>query len=275
MSPVRWMTTCLAMAGAAWLLTALGPDPEQVRRAVTSPQALVDAAGPDALLVVAAGVAGWLCWAWGVLGLLLTGLSALPGAAGQTAGLLLVLVLPAGARRVAAIAVGLSLVAAGPVAIGASPPTAVAPALVETAAATDAPGALEADWPGAQPVPHATGAAVGGGARGAAPTGHHPRRRTGRARRRARAPRTRGRRTWSSAATACGTSPPTGWPGSGPVCRSPTPTSPSRCTPGGWPTPPSSAPTPTCCCPARCSSHRADPAGPPPAPIRAPLEDRP
>lgn len=160
MSPVRWMTTCLAMAGAAWLLTALGPDPEQVRRAVTSPQALVDAAGPDALLVVAAGVAGWLCWAWGVLGLLLTGLSALPGAAGQTAGLLLVLVLPAGARRVAAMAVGLSLVAAGPVAIGASPPTAVAPALVETAAATDAPGALEADWPGAQPVPHATGAAV-------------------------------------------------------------------------------------------------------------------
>jgi hypothetical protein len=173
MSPVRWTTTCLVMAGTAWLLAALGPDPEQVRRAVTAPQALVDTAGPDALLVVAAAAAGWLCWSWGVLGLLLTGLSALPGAAGRTAGLLLVVVLPAGVRRAAALAVGLSLAAAGPAAVGASSPTAAAaPALLATGAGTDAPEPLAADWPRAHPVPHAAGPAVDPAT--GAPTGAAP-----------------------------------------------------------------------------------------------------
>jgi hypothetical protein len=172
MSPVRWTPTCLVMAGAAWLLTALGPDPEQVRRALTAPQALVDAAGPDALLTVVAAATGWLCWSWGVLGLLLTGLSALPGTAGRTAGLLLVVVLPAGARRAAALAVGLSLAAAGPAAVGASSLAAVpAPALVETGAGTDAPGPLAADRSPAHPLAHAAGPAVPAAG---APTGPTP-----------------------------------------------------------------------------------------------------
>ena len=172
MSPVRWTTTCLVMAGTAWLLAALGPDAEQVRRAVTAPQALVDTAGPDALLLVAAAAAGWLCWAWGVLGLLLTGLSALPGAAGQAAGLLLVVVLPAGARRAAAVAVGLSLAAAGPAAVvPASPPAAAAPALMQTGAGTDAPGLPVTGRTLADPAARAAGAAVDPAA---APTGPAP-----------------------------------------------------------------------------------------------------
>jgi nucleoid-associated protein YgaU len=172
MSPVRWTTTCVAMAGTGWLLAALGPDTEQVRRAVTTPQALVDTAGPDALLLVAAATAGWLCWAWGALGLLLTGLSALPGAAGRAAGLLLVVVLPAGARRAAAVAVGLSLAAAGPAAVGAAcQPAVAAPALVEAGTGTDRPGPLETGRPRAHPIVQAAGAALDPAT---APTGPAP-----------------------------------------------------------------------------------------------------
>ena len=128
MSLGRWTATTVAMAATAWALAALGPDPALARQAVTGPQALVDSAGPDALLVTAAAVAGWLCWAWGALGLLFTALSALPGAAGCTADLLLGALLPAGARRLAAVALGLTLstgapalawAAAGPPSVGA------------------------------------------------------------------------------------------------------------------------------------------------------------
>ncbi|GAB3363669.1 LysM peptidoglycan-binding domain-containing protein [Modestobacter lapidis] len=109
MSLSRWTATALAMASAAWALVVLGPDASQVRRAVTAPQHLVDTAGPDALLVPVAAAAGWLCWGWGVLGLLLTLASTLPGAAGRAADLALVALLPAGARRLAAVALGLTL----------------------------------------------------------------------------------------------------------------------------------------------------------------------
>jgi hypothetical protein len=144
MSPVRWTTVCLALAGTAWLLAALGPSGQQVRHAVTAPQALVDSGGPDALLVVAAAAAGWLCWAWGALGLLLTATSALPGAAGRVAGLLLVVVLPAGARRAAAVTVGLSLAAGTPALAAATSPAATTAAVAEAAATQ---GTVVADWP--------------------------------------------------------------------------------------------------------------------------------
>lgn len=97
MSLGRWTTTTVAMAATAWALAALGPHTAQARQAVTDPQALVDSAGPDALLIAAAAAAGWLCWAWGVLGLALTALSVLPGGAGAAADLVLGALLPAGA----------------------------------------------------------------------------------------------------------------------------------------------------------------------------------
>jgi nucleoid-associated protein YgaU len=161
MSCVRWTTTCLVMAGTAWLLAALGPGTEQVRAAVTAPQALVDTAGPDALLVVAATAAGWLCWGWGALGLLLTGLSALPGAGGRAAGLLLLVVLPAGARRVAAVAVGLSLAAGAPAWVNTSavPTAAVTTSPAPAGAGSLVAASLETDWPLADPLEHAAGPA--------------------------------------------------------------------------------------------------------------------
>lgn len=146
MSPVRWTLTTLAMAGTAWLLAELGPTAEQARQALTAPQTLVDAGGPDALLVTVAAAAGWLCWAWGALGLALTVLSALPGMAGRGAGLLLLVVLPAGARRAAAVAVGLSLATGGPVLLGAAGVSA-APVTTVVATAGAVSTASAVDWP--------------------------------------------------------------------------------------------------------------------------------
>lgn len=158
MSLRRWTATTAAMAAMAWALVVLGPESGQAWRAVTAPQALVDVAGADALLVPVAAAAGWVCWAWGVLGLALTALSTVPGAVGRAADLLVVALLPAGARRLAAIAVGLTV--AGPLL---APPTALLPASVTStpAAVSDQPAATGgvspmaetghevADWPAA------------------------------------------------------------------------------------------------------------------------------
>ncbi|SDX48677.1 hypothetical protein SAMN05661080_00126 [Modestobacter sp. DSM 44400] len=163
MSFVRWTTTCLVMAATAWLLGALGPTAGQVRAAATAPQALVDTAGPDALLVVAAATAGWLCWGWGVLGLALTGLSALPGVGGRAAGLVLLVVLPASARRAAAVAVGLSLAAGAPTWACTAPSgtapsgTAAVTALFPAGVGGLAPASLETDWPVAEPFERGAG----------------------------------------------------------------------------------------------------------------------
>lgn len=163
MSLGRWTATTLTMAVIAWGLGLLGPAADQVVRAVTAPQELVDTAGPDALLVPVAAAAGWLCWGWGVLGLLLTGLSAAPGVAGRTAGRALVVLLPAGARRLAAVAVGLALTGTGPALV--LPASVVGDGLL-VPAATDRPadgppaaatgsGGAPPDWPGmpAEPGP--------------------------------------------------------------------------------------------------------------------------
>jgi hypothetical protein len=121
------------LAAAAWALWSLGPELSELQAALADPQGLVDRSGADALLLVVVPVLAWSCWAWGALGLLLTAASTVPGWAGRLAGLLLTGLLPAGARRAAALALGLSLSAAAPVAL--LPP---APFLaVSTAAAFD------------------------------------------------------------------------------------------------------------------------------------------
>ena len=151
MSLRRWAPTTLVMAAAAWALAVLGPDAAQVRRAVTAPQALVDRAGADALLVPVAAAAGWLCWGWGVLGLLLTLASMVPGRPGRAADLALAALLPAGARRLAAVAVGLTLSTAAP-ALSSSPPALGESSVVTTAAERPVDG---------HPTPAATPAAAG------------------------------------------------------------------------------------------------------------------
>jgi hypothetical protein len=142
------------MCAIGWVLSALGPGLPELQAAAADPQGLVDRSGPDALVLVAVPLLAWACWGWGALGLLLTATSTVPGATGRLAGVLLTGVLPAGARRAAALALGLTLGTAPAVALvaGPAPAIATAPALA-TAAATDelgpATGALSIDWPSA------------------------------------------------------------------------------------------------------------------------------
>jgi hypothetical protein len=151
MSLGRWTATALVMTGTAWALAVLGPGADQVRQVVTAPQLLVDTAGPDALLVPVAAAAGWLCWGWGALGLLLTVASALPGAGGRAADLALGVLLPAGARRLAALAVGLTLGTGLPAAVPAAPVT-HGPALAAVDVPVDIPVDIPVDVPVDVPV---------------------------------------------------------------------------------------------------------------------------
>jgi len=146
------------MGLVAWALTLLGPAPAELRTALGDPQGLVDTTGADALVVVAVGALAWLCWAWGALGLLLTAASTAPGWAGRLSAVLLLGVLPAGARRAAAVAIGVGLSTVGPAVLPAvlAPSTVVAtasqtspvPHLDWPAAPTDQPAVVaELDWP--------------------------------------------------------------------------------------------------------------------------------
>jgi hypothetical protein len=157
----RWAGTTTLMCGVAWALWLVGPGLPEVRGALADPQGLVDRAGPDALVLVCVPLLAWLCWAWGALGLLLTAASTVPGWAGRLAAVLLAGVLPAGARRAAAVALGVGLSTAAPVLL---PPSAL-PSSTASAAAADQLGSgldpvvvdrptgttpsVVPDWPGA------------------------------------------------------------------------------------------------------------------------------
>jgi nucleoid-associated protein YgaU len=147
MSIRRLIGTALAMALAAMALDALTPAITAMAAHLAAAQRTVDTAGPDALVVSAAGLLAWAVWAWGALGLALTAASALPGLVGAAARGLLSVVLPAGARRSAALVLGLGLGVAGPV-LGTASVLLAAPAAAAAPAASvgDVP-----DWPAALP----------------------------------------------------------------------------------------------------------------------------
>ena len=135
MSIRRLLGTAAAMAAAAVGLRAGTPDLSAVTAAGPDLQRAVDTAGADTVLLAAVAVLAWAVWLWGALGLTLTALSALPGAAGALARALTRCVLPAGARRAAALALGVGLVAGGPVLAGCTTPAGALPHAVATASA--------------------------------------------------------------------------------------------------------------------------------------------
>ncbi len=153
MSLRRLAATAAVMAAVAALLSVLTrglPDPA----VLTAPQAVADASGPETLLVALVGLAAWTAWGWGALGLLLTALSVAPGllgAAARGAGRLL---LPAGARQAAAVALGVGLTVGVPVLSGCVPATAPAAAVQSLPAAVQSPpdAGPVPDWPAA-PAP--------------------------------------------------------------------------------------------------------------------------
>jgi nucleoid-associated protein YgaU len=143
MSVARLTATSAVMAAVAAVLGALAPAPADLLATVGAGQRTVDAAGPDALVVAAAALLGWLVWAWGALGLLLTAVSGVPGLVGDISRLVLRCLLPAGARRAAVIALGLGLGVAGPVA--------AVPVLAVPVASAAPSAAAVPDWPAAGP----------------------------------------------------------------------------------------------------------------------------
>jgi hypothetical protein len=166
MSWSRLVATTAAMAAVAVALRALTPDLSALTTGGLDLQRVVDTAGAETLLLAAAAAGAWLAWAWGALGLVLTALSALPGLAGAAAGVLLRRVLPASARRAAALALGVGL-AAAPALTGCTTPPAPAVttmAVLQPSAVPDwpapgspaapAPPAALPDWPAPAPGDH-------------------------------------------------------------------------------------------------------------------------
>ena len=158
MSIHRLVATASVMALMACGLGALTPDVGVMAGALAAGQRTADTAGPEALVLSAAGIAAWAVWSWGALGLALTAASALPGVLGGAARVALHVALPAGARRSAALALGLGLGVAGPLLAPAAlpsplstaaaaswvPPTAAGPAVDRTASPS---GPVVPDWP--------------------------------------------------------------------------------------------------------------------------------
>ena len=154
MSIRRLGATALAMALIAVGLAALTPDLSSMTGTLAAAQRTADTAGPDVLIISAAGLLAWAVWAWGALGLALTATSALPGVLGGAARLALHVVLPAGARRSAALALGLGLGVAGPLLGTAALLTPTPAAATDTRTPSTAGTGL--DWPvapAALPVP--------------------------------------------------------------------------------------------------------------------------
>jgi nucleoid-associated protein YgaU len=150
MSIRRLLVTAAAMAGIAGALAALAPALPAMTGAVTAAQRTVDMQGADALITSAAGLLAWSVWMWGALGLVLTAASALPGVVGGAARLTVRVAMPAGARRGAALLLGIGLGITTPLAAGALP------ALAPTASAAAPPVHDVPDWPA--PVPAAAAA---------------------------------------------------------------------------------------------------------------------
>jgi len=155
MSIRRLVVTAAAMAGIANVLVALTPGLPAMTGAVTAAQRTVDTQGPDVLIASAAGLLAWAVWAWGAVGLGLTAAAAVPGAVGGAARVLLHVALPTGARRSAALLLGIELGITAPLATSALPvlaPTASAAAPVQEVPDWPAPASAAApvpDWPAA------------------------------------------------------------------------------------------------------------------------------
>jgi nucleoid-associated protein YgaU len=165
MSIRRLVVTVATMAAIAAALAALTPPFAELTGSLTAAQRTVDTQGADVLIASTAGLLAWAVWAWGALGLALTAASALPGVAGGAARRALQVALPAGARRSAALLLGLGLGVAGPLLASAVPQLAPIASAAAAAAAESVP-----DWPAPSPA----AAPVPDWPTEAAPTGEAP-----------------------------------------------------------------------------------------------------
>jgi hypothetical protein len=157
MSVRRLVLSVAAMAAIGGLLSVLTPALPVMTGAVAHAQRTADTAGPDALMLAAAGLLAWAVWLWGAVGLGLTALAAAPGLLGATSSVVLRLILPAAARRSAAGLLGLSLSVVPLIGTATAflPTTASAAGpITATAVTTTAATAIPAvpDWPSGPPT---------------------------------------------------------------------------------------------------------------------------
>jgi nucleoid-associated protein YgaU len=164
MSIRRLVALAAVMGLIAVVLGALTPAFPAMADAVAGAQRTADTQGADVLVSSAAGLLAWAVWLWGALGLVLTAASTVPGAVGGAARALLHVALPAGARRSAALLLGIGLGVSAPLAGAVLPALAPSATAATVAAATvqdvpDWPGAAQSvapapvpDWPGAAPA---------------------------------------------------------------------------------------------------------------------------
>ena len=145
MSLRRLLLTTVGMGLVAVAFAELSPTVADMAGALSSPQRTADTVGPDTLVIAGTGLLAWAVWAWGVLGLALTAASAIPGAVGGVARLATHVVLPAGARRSAALLLGLGLGVTAPLA-------GAAVTVLATPAVAAVPAAVVPDWPALTPV---------------------------------------------------------------------------------------------------------------------------
>jgi nucleoid-associated protein YgaU len=132
------------MAAIAAALRAVAPAPGAAAAALSAPQHLVDTSGPDALVLALAALLAWAAWAWGAIGLVLTAAAALPGVVGSASSAVLHVVVPAGLRRAAGMALGAGVALGGPLGTGVALAAPPAPSVAATASAT---GTAVPDWP--------------------------------------------------------------------------------------------------------------------------------
>lgn len=164
MSLRRLALSAAGMTAIGVLLSALSPALPVMTGALAHAQRTVDTAGPDALVLAAAGLLAWAVWLWGAIGLGLTALTAAPGVLGATSSVVLRLFLPAAARRGAAVLLGLGLGAIPmvgtlsvlvPTSASAAGPTTAEPVVPDwpfPASPSPAPAATVPDWPGSPQV---------------------------------------------------------------------------------------------------------------------------
>jgi hypothetical protein len=158
MSVRRLLSTTAAMAALAWALGMLTPSFADMTGDVLAPQRTADSAGAETLVLAVAGLAAWGVWAWGAVGLVLTAGSALPGVLGQGARALTGVVLPGAARRGAALALGIGLGVAGPLAgttlmVVSAPPAAAGTTSTSVPDWPEVPGAAAASPPASDAGP--------------------------------------------------------------------------------------------------------------------------
>ncbi len=159
MSVRRLVLATAAMAVVAAGLTVLTGPWHAALPALGDVAGLTATADPDRVVLAAVGLLAWAVWTWGVLGLLLTAASGVPGACGDLARALARLVLPASLRTASGLALGVGLVVAGPPAAAApesAQPAAVVPDWPAGDGGPAAPPPAPPDWPTAA-TPQVTG----------------------------------------------------------------------------------------------------------------------